>query len=407
MSWRNDLQKVTLPDGRRLIGASFRGVAFFVEGDRRTGGRRLVTHEFPLREDPYIEDLGRRARTFAVEGYLVGPDYLVHRDALLAALEDVSGPGKLVHPFHGVRRASCAAVSTRETIADGGMVLLSIEFAEAPAQALAPAEDPDLADVVARSVDAALLATAEEFADGYSVDELPTFALASAAAALEALSAELGARLAPIVTSTQELARLNVEIRSLTGQATSLVRQPGAVLVAFGDTLAALTDTVEAVPGAVLRALLDAYAADTGPLAPVTTGTRLLERANQEALTAALQRILVVEAARLAPRAAFDSHEEATATRDEIAELLEEQAATATDAAYPALVQLRSDLVRAVPGDAVLARLRTIERRVTTPSLVLSYQLHGTVAQEADILARNRVRHPGFLVGELEVLTDE
>ena len=49
----------------RLRAASFRGVPFGVTADESEGGRRTVTHEFPQRETPYVEDLGgapRRAR---------------------------------------------------------------------------------------------------------------------------------------------------------------------------------------------------------------------------------------------------------------------------------------------------------------------------------------------------------
>ena len=42
----------------QLRAASFRGVSFGVTADESEGGRRTVTHEFPQREAPYVEDLG-------------------------------------------------------------------------------------------------------------------------------------------------------------------------------------------------------------------------------------------------------------------------------------------------------------------------------------------------------------
>lgn len=406
MTWSGDLHRVTLADGRYMVGASFRGVPFLVETGDRSGGRRTVTHEFPLRDKPYVDDLGRRARVYSIEGYLVGDDCLRRRDDLLVALEEVAGPGELVHPYHGVRRVICSSLAVRESIADGRMVRFSIEFTEASAQELNPDQVVDYSGRVATSATAALAATQVEFDAGYSVAGLPAFALEGPAAALDALTASLGESLAPIVRSTQELARLDVEIRSLRSRASSLVRQPAVVLGTFQGVLVAVAATVLESPGAVLRAFVAAYSADTGVLPPLTTSTRLLERANQLALVTALQRILAIEAARLAPLATFDSHEEATAVRDEVAALLDEQCETASDEAYPALVQLRADLVRAVPGDAVLARILTIERRVSLPSLLLAYQLYGSVDMEADILARNQIRHPGVIAGTLRVLSD-
>jgi prophage DNA circulation protein len=78
------------------------------------------------------------------------------------------------------------------------------------------------------------------------------------------------------------------------------------------------------------------------------------------------------------------------------------------DTAFPALNQLRADLVRAVPGeDSGLARLVSYAPAFTVPSLVLAFQLYGDVTREADIVARNSIRHPGFVIGgrALEVLS--
>ncbi len=406
MTWRDELRRVTLTDGRQLIGASFRGVPFFVESADRSGGRRIVVHEFPLREDPYVEDLGRRARSFRVDGYVLGADYVAARDALLAALEDTSGPGELVHPYYGVKRAICAGMSVRESIVDGGIAIFSIEFQETPAQAAAPTEETDLPAQVASSATAAVAATQAEFSEAFDVDGLPAFALESAARALAAAAEELGARLAPAVRSAQELAALDSSIHGLTTQAGALVRQPGEVLGALQGALTGLADTAANSPGALLEGLLAAYGVDLGPDVLETTTTRIRERANQVAITSALRRLIVIEAARLAPLVPYASIEEATAARDAVAGKLEEQAAIAEDTAYPALVQLRADVVRAVPGDATFARVISISRPVALPSLLVAYQLYGSVELEADVVARNGARHPGFLAGTLKVLSN-
>lgn len=82
----------------KLKPASFRGASFKVDTDIRRGGRRVVLHQYPKRDDPYAEDLGRSARRFVVQGYLIGPEYLVLRDILIAALEE-AGPGTLKLPL--------------------------------------------------------------------------------------------------------------------------------------------------------------------------------------------------------------------------------------------------------------------------------------------------------------------
>lgn len=406
MTWRDSLRTVTMPDGRRLIGASFRGVPFFVESVERLGGRRAVVHEFPRREDPYVDDMGRRARVFPIEAYVLGDGYVAQRDSLLTALEDVAGPGQLVHPYYGVRRAVCTALSVKESAAEGGMARFSLEFTEAPTQEVTPSEVSDLPGAVSKSADTALSATETEFESGYSVAGMPAFAVASAAETLRACAQAVAVALGPVISVTEELAAVNAQLTILTAEAASLVRRPAEILGGFRAMLTAVTQTAIGAPAAVLQALVAAYSVDLGPEPPATTATRERELANRRALAGALRRILTIEAARLAPRADYQSIDYAVATRDQIADQLEEQAAEASDAAYPALVQLRADVVRAVPSDALAARILTVSRLVPVPSILLAYQLYGSVDQEEDIVARNRPRHPGFMAGDIEVLSD-
>ncbi|WP_270796216.1 DNA circularization N-terminal domain-containing protein [Aeromonas sp. QDB11] len=79
----------------RLQPASFRGVAFKVDSDDLQVGRRTVLHEYPGRDTPSVEDLGRETREYAISAYLIGHDFIAERDRLIEALEQ-AGPGDLV-----------------------------------------------------------------------------------------------------------------------------------------------------------------------------------------------------------------------------------------------------------------------------------------------------------------------
>lgn len=406
MTWREDLRRVKFSDGRTLIGATFRGVPFFVEASERGGGRRTVKHQFPYRDDPFIEDLGRDARTFHVDGYVLGDDYLTQRDALLAVLEDEAGPGELVHPYHGVRRAICEKHGTREARDIGGIAMIAMDFAEAPAQAVVPTVVVDSAGQVSTSADAAHAATKAELVEKFDPSNLQAFAFASAETALKNASAGLNAKLGPIISTTQEAAQLTGQVALLTAETSSLVRQPAGIVDAFLTVFAGLSETILASPGAVWKALVDAYDVDLGTVVVATTATRARELANQTALTGALRRVFAIEAARLAPLVPYTSSEDALAARDQVAAMLEEQAELAGDTAYPALVNLRSEVLRAVPGGAAFASVVTVSRNVPIPSLLLAYQLYGAVDREQDVIARNGIRHPGFVAGDLKVLSD-
>ncbi len=92
MAWLDDIQD-----------ASFRGVPFYVEKDSAKGGRRVANHQYPKRDKPYAEDLGRKQESYTLEAFTLGDTAIADRNRLLAALR-AGGPGTLVHPTLGSLR---------------------------------------------------------------------------------------------------------------------------------------------------------------------------------------------------------------------------------------------------------------------------------------------------------------
>lgn len=119
------------PDWRsRLRDASFRGVAFSVEDDESTFGRRVQVHEYPNRDKPFTEDLGRATRRLTINAYLIGDDYASQRDRLIGAIE-TAGPGTLVHPQYGEMQGSIdGQVRVSHSNAEGRMCRVSFQFVE-------------------------------------------------------------------------------------------------------------------------------------------------------------------------------------------------------------------------------------------------------------------------------------
>lgn len=406
MSFRDSLRRVRLSDGRELIGASFRGISFLVESVERSGGRRAVVHEFPLRDDPFVEDMGRKARSFRVEGYVLGDSYLADRDNLLDAIER-NGVGQLQLPYYDLKRAFCTSYSVRETKTEGGMAIFSLEFAEAPNQVPVPTAAVDAPAQVAVKADEAVTATKAELEKKYNIIGLPSFALGSAEKALASATKALGAALAPIIRGKQELADLTGRLALITAQTSSLVRTPVKVLTAFGAAIAGLGDTIEAAPRDVMNALVESYGFIAGGEVLPATATRKREIANQTALVSALRRMLAIEAARFLALAEFVSIQDAIDVRDQVTDALDQQAGLADDVAYPAIVALRSEVMRAVPGGRVLASIVTHAQNAPIPSIVLAHRLYGSTSKAADIVSRNDVAHPGFCFGTLKVLSDD
>lgn len=406
MAWQDRLSRVVTADARQLIGASFRGVAFFVDSsDRAGGGRRVVRHEFPGRNEPEVDDMGAKAVTFSMTGYVVGEEYTIERDALITALEGIEGPGELVHPFYGRKRVICSGLSVRESIADGGMATFQISFTEVPLTP-APTEIPDFGGVVFEVAEGSHDASIEELEATFDVAGQPSFATASLATEFASVASAVGSALAPVVEATQEAARLDADVAIFVSNASALVRDPGDAIDQLLTTVRGLVETVEGSPEAVVNALIDAYGTPQTAAAVGTTATRDQERANQAALADALRRALIIEAASMMPTVEFETIEGALASRDTVVEALDTLLLTAGNTAFPQLVLLRASLIRAIPGDTELARIRDLEYRSELPSLLLSYLLYGDVDAEADILARNDIQHPGFISGAISVLSD-
>jgi prophage DNA circulation protein len=117
-----------------LVPASFRAAPFKVDTNQRGSGRRALVHEFPHRDLPYTEDLGRKARGFPVVGYVIGPDYTVLRDLLIYALE-AEGPGILTLPtmlniVGGAFMVQPREYTVREDKRSGGMAQFDMNFVE-------------------------------------------------------------------------------------------------------------------------------------------------------------------------------------------------------------------------------------------------------------------------------------
>lgn len=131
-SWKDSLQI-----------CSFRDVKFLVNSHTATFGRRIIVNEFPNGEDPANKDLGKKARSFSLEGFIIangyfkksdpryicGEDYFSHRDKIVKEAE-TAGSGVLVHPYLGRMQVNCQTVSVSESLNEGGMARLSFQFTE-------------------------------------------------------------------------------------------------------------------------------------------------------------------------------------------------------------------------------------------------------------------------------------
>ena len=412
--------------------ASFRGVAFEVESHSESGGRRVELHEYPLRDTPYAEDLGKKAGKWQIEAFLVNgkSGYAERRDKLREAL-NASGPGTLIHPYLGELSVSVDGYSLKETTREGGYCTFSISFVEA-GQPVEPDVEKDTAANVLDKAEAAKEAATAGFLDEYmplledleglagKVPALLSEATAflgtplsilsraqSAASSVLALPDRLASRILGYLGTIRQLggiATSGLKMNALTalldkksaGTASSwLVTSNGVIAGIVGET-----SWPQAGGGSI----------GGGTPSPETPGVVASTVANR-AETPLIDLIAagaVIEAAIESADADYGPADDALASRDAVLEAIDEvQRANCSDAVFTAL----SELAAAVNEDlttrgAELPKLGSATLSMSMPALAASYRLYGDVGQADAIVARNRIRHPGRVPGgvPLEVI---
>jgi prophage DNA circulation protein len=157
---------------QELMPAYFRTARFHCDSNARESGRRIVEHEFPKKDYPYAEDMGRHFREFTIRGYLIvfpGPtqqalqlrpetwrtsdalfatDYRIPRKALIDALE-AEGPGDLQLPTQLVQNVVCTRYRMTEEEKFGGYCTFDMTFQEYGVDPLLMVAPPNTAAVLA------------------------------------------------------------------------------------------------------------------------------------------------------------------------------------------------------------------------------------------------------------------
>lgn len=386
MAWRDKLRP-----------ASFRGVPFKVDTATLTAGRRLARHEYPQRDIPFMEDMGRKAREYKVEALIVGADYMDGRDALIAAIEE-SGAGQLVHPYYGTLQVVVAGeCQITESTQHGGLARITIPFIEA-GQQQEPEAATDTQAVLAAQYETCDAAFAADFAEDFGIDGQPDFvaqdALDSVNAALRLPGMSLGNLasvranpLSPLSTLLPENLLMSLgNPQRLARGLLALVRNTGNVLGLFDFALPQVASGVQTPARTAQngnRSALD------GLIRQAATARRIMDLVSSEPATL----------------------DDARAARSEIVSRADAVLLTEStgQAAGDALVQLRTDAVAHFATiTPSLPRLTRLLPQAVRPSLVLAHDFYGddwlAAGREDEIIARNRVRHPGFVPAGQTVL---
>lgn len=439
MSWMDNLQD-----------ASFRGVPFKVDQDEATLGRRVQVHEYPNRDKPWAEDLGRATRRFSVQAYLIGDDFFTQRNRLIEEIEK-PGSGTLVHPYYGEMTVTVTdEVRVSHTRDEGRMCRVSFSFVEAGELSFPAA---GLATSVKLATSGALVgdALASVFGE-FTLDGLPDFTqdglLSRAAEMMDSvtnafqyvdsgitaasrilqtnvallLRGELGVLLAlplpagavQFVTSLQNMWRAGEKLAGDTADLVSVIKGLAHASVSSDLAVRGVWKTDSATTQAqitrqnsiaqTIRISAIAAAATAVTLLPKTLRTTASSRSvssTPQVQHPAVSELLPEAAGvtRSTDAGALPAWEDLAEVRDTLNAAIDlELTRVSDDALFLALRQLRTDL-----NSDISARLeqlsRTIERTPpeVLPALVLAADWFDSAARESDITVRNGIHHPGFV----------
>ena len=425
---------------------SYKGVPFQAAAVTKTIQRRQVLHEYPQRDIPYLEDLGKGATLYKVTAFLVGDNCVAQAKRLEKALLTV-GAGTFVHPWDGaltvsVYQASNISYSNSElrycsldiTFVEAGELGYPNKLADGPTLARQLADKLGLSAVsdfvesfkqtaayklVQAAINGTLLETLGIISDaeiaqilGF-VDEVTTFA----EQAIGLLTDEPRG-FAEKLSSVLGLARFD----SVETRWSGIVNQISQLTTS--EELNRRTNQFAQIPAVVSN--LEAESLQDSAAVETLTRKLLLENAIG-ASTLIGTSLDTADTVDIDQSGSGDTSEDSgedsersdpdtvTTSVDELLEVRDHLIASIdnelqnpliSDGLFINLLQARSVVFSILTSKAEgLSRLLSIETPQIEPSLVLAYDYYDDASRSDEIETRNRVIHGAFCPRELRILS--
>lgn len=362
----------TLPT--TLLPALFRFVPFEASEISRETGRRLVTHIYPNRDEPFHEDLGRKTRRWKIQGFVVGEAADVIRDLMILAVEK-PGPGPLIHYKLGLVFVRCESLEIRESV-EGGTNVVEFNFDFVESGAYFPV---GLIASIALLAKTALVGAAIGIV--YAAKSAPTASeLASRANSFAAAALKL---------KDQTTARTTADAFS------EIATTAGTMVTDAEATVAAISAAVSTITlPADLRSFLQIAEAFAVSSEYTNLDVMLWVVTLSAAATAAIDEVFVT----------FD---DAIVVRDTLTDSFARLELLIDNAdLHAGLLDVKGIMVAGITKGAInLPRVRELTVSYTVPALALAYSLYGDAERASEIVDRNNLSDPTHVAGVLKVLS--
>lgn len=375
MSWQDELQQ-----------ASFRDETFYIERHEAQGGRRVASHEYPARDKPYTEDLGRKQRRYTLQAFVIGGNYIQSRNALMRALEQ-RGPGILVHPYLGRLSVNIDSYNLSESTEKGGLATFTIQCVESNDKP-APSAAVNTQAVLQNACKKLDEANIEAFEKRFKVKNQLQAVIKKVEDKLAAIASELDEK-------QRELIALVAAPKDLAQRLINRVANLAASLKSTAQTLERL------VKKPVRWPLVQTEAAQS---------SQSNDYALDTLMTIATISYLAASAAETEWQASSDAkafHTQLFSVIDEVISAPSPNRQPIEDELYIALMNVQAALLEDIETRSLqLPNVSRIELPSTLPSLVVCFNQYGELSQENTLILRNKIAKPGFMPAHtpLEVL---
>jgi hypothetical protein len=411
---------------RRLRVASFRGVPFHFDRVGHSYGRRYAMHQYPGRDQPWAEPLGRAQRTWTISAYHIGDDFPSARERLRQACEDNAEPGSLILPIVGRVEAVCTDFSFDDTRIVGRHSAISLTFAESGTRQF-PVGIEDTWSLIGAAANAfgdaergTFLGTGSQagFYVG-SPSNLPislssdarSFSFAATTLASAATVNVLGFAdsldALRLPSHDYEQAPLVAAIALLREQAQHLVYDAPRLFDAVDAAFGAYTDAMPAENVFLgMLALASTYEAQQAPLVlsqlPSSSELRAAETRNALLFQGLVRRLALRETGFAMPGIDLDNTERAETIRDQIFAAFVAESDLAADAgddpAFAAMTELAHRLLDDLDHRAAqLPSLAPYRTGRSLNAITLAYRLYADAGRNLDLVERVGAFTPAFM----------
>lgn len=381
---------------------SFRGVEFFIQSASNTIGRRQANHEFPGRDEPFAEDLGRKAKTFSLECYIIDDNYFNRRNELIKAL-DTDGPGELVHPYLGTFQAVVMSSSFSERTSEGRMVRFSITFQEQKEISLTISVKNTRNFNFAKR-NSLFDAIRDFFLQAYDIAQAPVGVLQDVLDSIDNVS-ELLLLAKQTVASVSDFQR---ELSNIKGKGIQLVLDAQdlvdsfASVVSFGTSIADAQNTATADNARrqffESRTVLERQKASSNL---DTTDGVFNNLIYQQSVASAAGLVSVIEFTSLS-----DADEIYNLINTEL-DFIENQVGASDEilaAVRDMRAAIRQDIDERTEGLGEIYEYRINDQ--SRPTIAVSNSIYGEIDSEQDVINRNKIQNPFFASGTLNVVVN-